>query len=415
MNGVSVTGEDRFTGVREGDASTRVREGGAADLPWAVAYDRARRLPFLLGVERVPVDAAHRRVLAESVRAIVALPGCDTAAMDGYAVAGPPPWRVVGRVSAGRAAPAGPLARGAAVEIATGAELPVGATAVIPYERSQRDGDDVTTPWVDAADAGTHVRIAGEDAQPGDEIVPAGRLLTAAALGAAAQTGADSLLVYRRPRVRMLVTGDEVVATGIPRPGTVRDALGPAISAIVDRADGVVVDRGYLADDRVALLEAVHDANDVDVLVVTGSSSVGVADHLHEVLDRIGARWHVDGVACRPGHPQALAETADGRWVVGLPGNPFAGLVAAMTLLEPVLSALGGRPYQTPVELPVTGPVQSWSHGVRLVPVLRHQAHAVVVASARPASLRAAAAADALAAIGPHWTSGAVATLLDLP
>ncbi|WP_432842860.1 molybdopterin molybdotransferase MoeA [Dactylosporangium sp. CA-092794] len=391
--------------------------GGVADVPWDVARDQARRLPAALGVERVPVDAAHGRVLAERVCAAVALPGCDIAAMDGYAVAGPPPWRVIGRVFAGPAvlAPdaAVPLVPGTAVEIGTGARVPAGATAVVPYERCRRVGAQVT-PLAGAPGAGAHIRVAGEDARPGDEIVPAGRPLSAAALGAAAQAGVDTLAVRRRPRVHIVVTGDEVVRAGLPGPGLVRDAFGPMVAALAERAGGVVTGRTYLPDDHDALLAAV-DTTDADVLVVTGSSSVGAADHLHRVLGRVGARVHVDGVRCRPGHPQVLARAADGRWLVGLPGNPFAGLVAAVTLLEPVVEALAGRPRRAPAMLPVSGAARSYPLGVRLVPVRVEAAQAVIVPGARPGGLRAVATADALAVIRPDWTPGAVAELVALP
>ncbi|WP_432968938.1 molybdopterin molybdotransferase MoeA [Dactylosporangium sp. CA-233914] len=384
-----------------------LRAGAAiADLPWRTARDTARGLPRPLGPEEVALATAAGRILAAPVRALAPLPGCDTAAMDGYAVRGPGPWRVVGRRLAGSTASL-VLAPGTAVEIATGAPVPAGAAAVVPYEECRRDGEHVMSE----RRARTHIRRAGEDARPGEELVPAGRRVTSAVLGAAAQAGHDTLTVYRRPAVRLVVTGDEIVHSGVPSPGLVRDAFGPAVSAIVAGSGGTTSAVAFAPDDR-ATLHAAVTAPGADVVVVTGSSSVGAADHLHRVLADLGAAWHVDGVLCRPGHPQLLASLPGGAWVVGLPGNPFAGLVAAVTLLQPLLEALTGTTAAPTVRLPVTGACKVPEHGVRIVPVRLETTHAEIVTAARPASLRAAATADALAVIEPGWTGGAPADLL---
>jgi molybdopterin molybdotransferase len=150
------------------------------------------------------------------------------------------------------------------------------------------------------------------------------------------------------------------------------------------------------------------------VAVVTGASSVGRADHLHRVLGALGARWHVDGVACRPGHPQLLARTVDGGWVVGLPGNPLAGLVGCVTLLLPLLDGLLGLAPRPALRLPLSGPGRPVEGGTRLAPVLIDGGAAVLVDGARPASLRAAAAADALAVVEAGWSAGAPVEVLPL-
>jgi molybdopterin molybdotransferase len=339
-------------------------------------------------------------------------PAFDAAAMDGYAVAGAGPWRVVGQVLAGGPTWTGRLTEGCAVEIATGAVVPAGASAVLPYERCERDDGTLRGSYRQNSD---HIRRAGEDVQPGDELVPAGRVVSAAVLGAAAQAGIDDVSVHPRPRVCLLVTGDEVVPdTAVPGLGQVRDAMSPMVAALVGRAGGDLVERRLLGDGAVLLRTAIAAAK-ADLVVVTGSSSVGTADHLRGALDRLGAHWHVDGVQCRPGHPQALATTADGRWVVGLPGNPFAALAAALTILEPAVAALAGRPPQVPLELPVLGEARLLPHGVRLAPVTLLGGQARIVPGGRSGSLRAAAVADALAVLEPDWTSGTPAALLPVP
>jgi molybdopterin molybdotransferase len=379
-------------------------------VPWHQARAVAATTPAPLGVERVPLSAAAGLVLAAPVRALVAAPAFDTAAMDGFAVAGCGPWQVVGQVLAGRPGWPGTLAAGEAVEIATGAPVPAAAGAVLPYECCQLDGGTVTgTPQ-----ATDHIRRAGEDARAGDELVPPGRVATAAVLGLAAQAGLDELTVHRRPTVAVLVTGDEVVNRGIPGAGQVRDALSPIVAALVARAGGEPVAPRFLRDDA-RLLRTAIEAADADVVVVTGSSSAGAADHLPSVLADLGARWLVNGVHCRPGHPQALAVTPGGRWIVGLPGNPFAGLVAGLTILEPVVAALAGHQVSTPVTLPVAGAARLYPDGVRLVPVEVCGGQARIIPGARSGSLRTAAAADALAVLDPRWVTGRPAGLLALP
>ena len=392
---------------------------------WRRAHAVAAESAGALGVEPIAVAEAAGRVLAAPVHAAISLPGFDTAAMDGYAVAGAAPWRVVGRVVTGRADPvplapgtaaslapgtAASLAPGTAVEITTGAMVPAGAAAVVPYETCRRDGLLVHAP----AGGRDHIRRAGEDMAAGELLAEAGTVVSAALLGLIAHTGADLVDVHRRPRVSVVLTGDELTTAGIPGPGQVRDALGPLLAALLARSGAVVTGQRYLPDGADVLRAAVSCAS-ADVVVVTGSASVGLTDHLRAVLAGLDARLLVDGVACRPGHPQLLAQLPSGSRVVGLPGNPYAALVACLTLLVPLLGGLAGRRPEPAWELPVTGDVTPWAGGVRIVPVRVHGGAARVVAGARPASLRAAASADALACIEPSWAPGATAQLLALP
>ena len=374
-----------------------------AATPWRAARRIAAEAAAVLPAEDVPLDRAVGRVLAAAVRARTDLPGSDTAAMDGYAVAGAGPWQVAGRVLAGGPVWPGELGPGQAVEIMTGAVVPAGTVAVLPYETADLSGT--------AAGGRPHIRRAGEDARAGAELVGAGRLVTPAVAGLLAQAGADHVRVHRQPRVRLVVTGDEVVGAGVPAAGQVRDVFGPMVSALVVAAGAVVAERLLLRDDP-ALLAKCLTGPDADVVVVTGSSSAGAADHLHRVLEQVGARRLVDRVACRPGGPQLLAALPGGRWVTGLPGNPFAGLVAAVTVLQPLLYALTGRTAPPAPRLPVHGEVTVTAPVTRLVPVRLAGDHAVVVPGSRPASLAGAAGADALAVLEDGWTDGKPADLL---
>ena len=383
---------------------------------WAAAHALASSAPRPLAARPVALRAATGLVTAAEVRGAAPSPAFDSAAMDGYAVSGPGPWVVTGRRLAGSAV-ACSLAAGTALEIATGATLPAGCDAVVPYEDGERDGDVVSAP----PPARDHIRRAGEDSRPGDVLLPAGRIVTAVAAAALAQAGVDEVLAHPRPAVTVLVTGDEVVPRDAPAPlgpGQVRDAFTGVVAAVAARAGAAPPAHHHVRDDRAALAAAIGSAGG-DVVAVTGASSRGAADHLREVLAGLGGRWLVDGVECRPGHPQGLAALPDGRWVVSLPGNPYAGLVAVLTLLEPLLARLAGRPPAPARRLPVDGEARLHPAGARIVPVVLDRvtdgARATIVAGSRPAGLRAAAAADALAVLDPGWRPGADATLLALP
>ncbi|MEV4108581.1 molybdopterin molybdotransferase MoeA [Nonomuraea sp. NPDC049695] len=348
--------------------------------------------------------------LAEPLTALVAVPGVDVAAMDGYAVAGAGPWRMVGRVLAGGACYGDELRAGEAVEIATGAPTPEGASAVLPYEHAT----EVPPVWVDGVvEAGRHIRRRGEDIAEGAVVLGAGAVVTPVTLGLAAALGHDELLVRPKPRVAVLVTGDEVVHEGLPAPGRVRDAIGPFLPGLVEWAGGRVASTDRLPDGPSPLHITLANAAAVDVVVVCGASSKGPADHLRAVLAGLRADVLIDGVAVRPGHPQLLARLPAGPLVVGLPGNPFAALGAALTLLAPILRELAGTTARKETSA-LAGAVRAHERDTRLVPVRRSGRGAVPVGHDRPGSLWGAALADALAVVPPGW-AGEQVELIELP
>jgi molybdopterin molybdotransferase len=394
----------------EGGGGCGSGEGAA----WADAVRIATGAGRPLPDEWVPTATARGRVLAADVRAAEPMPAFDTAAMDGYAVRGPGPWHLAGRLLAGAPGQPLPLRPGTAVEIMTGAVVPDGASVVVPYEEAA-----VSIGLVHGAGRKSHIRHRGEDVAAGALLASAGRRVTAALQGLLAQAAIDSVAVRRPARVRLVITGDEIVHAGTPRAGQVRDAIRPLVEAVAARAGALVAEVRHLGDDPRALAEALHLGPDVDVVVVTGSSSAGAADHLRPVLAAVGARVLIDGVACRPGRPQLLAHGPEGGgWVAGLPGNPLAALVACLTILEPLLGGLSGTERRSPLRLPVGPAASSRAHGTdatRLVPVRFADGRAEIVAGARAGSLRAAAEAEAVAVLEPGWRPGQPAELLPLP
>ncbi|MFD0204555.1 MULTISPECIES: molybdopterin molybdotransferase MoeA [Saccharothrix] len=372
-------------------------------IPWTEARQAARHAGKPLDVVELPLARASGAVLAAPLPALAAVPSFDNSAMDGYAVAGRGPWTVVGRVRAGGVA--GSLHAGQAVEIATGAPVPSGADAVLPVEHAEAVGALVSGD----VELGRHIRRVGESCPAGVPLLPAGAVVTPAVLGLAASVGHDALAVHRRPRVAAVLTGDQVVTAGVPGPGRVRDAIGPVLPGLVGAAGGELAGVTYLVDHPGALVEALWEV-DADVVVVGGATSVGPADHLREALRVLHADVRVDGVACRPGHPQVLAVLPDGRCVVGLPGNPFAALAAGVTLLAPLLETLSGREPGRPWTVGLAA-VRSHGHDTRLVPVVVSGSVGVAVGHDQPGTLWGAALADALAVVPPGFGGGEVEVL----
>ncbi|MBC6463434.1 molybdopterin molybdenumtransferase MoeA, partial [Actinomadura sp. HBU206391] len=203
-------------------------------LPWPEARNVAAAAATPLEALDVVLGEAGGAVLADPLRALAPLPAFDTAAMDGYAVAGPGPWLVTGRILAGSRT-SREMSAGHAVEIATGAPVPRGSAAVLPYERAVRAGSTVDG----VLEPGRHIRRRGEECPQDAEVLPTGTPVTPVVQGLAASLGHDLLRVRRRPGVAILVTGDEVTASGRPGRGRVRDAVGPVLPGLVSWAGGV--------------------------------------------------------------------------------------------------------------------------------------------------------------------------------
>ncbi len=285
-------------------------------------------------------------VLAEDLVALCALPSFDTSAMDGWAVAGPGPWTIVGQSLAGRPVP-GPLTPGQAVVIATGGVVPVGADAVVRSEDGQvqvRGGAELLS--APAPDGAAHVRPEGEECSVREVLAVAGTMMTPAMIGLAAASGHDELVVVPRPRVALVLFGDELATAGIPARGLVRDSLGPQVPAWVVRmgADVVLVER--CEDTLTAHVEAIRRAAAAaDVVLTTGGTAAGPVDHLHGAIALCDGEVVIDSVAVRPGHPMLAATLDRGRaWLVGLPGNPQSAIVTLMSLGAPILAGLAARP-----------------------------------------------------------------------
>ncbi|MFK4224602.1 molybdopterin molybdotransferase MoeA [Streptomyces sp. NPDC019890] len=390
--------------------------------PWPDARALAARIGRAAPprAARIPLDQARGRVLAEPLTALCDLPSFDTSAMDGWAVAGPGPWTVQdsGSILAGHGE-APPLPDGAAVRIATGARIPPDTTAVIRSEHA-RAADRGQLYAERAVVTGQDIRPRGQECRSGEQLLPAGSLVTPAVLGLAAAAGYDGLLTVPRPRVEVLVLGDELLTAGLPHDGLIRDALGPMIGPWLSALGLDVIATRRLGDDAETLHEAVT-TSDADLILTTGGTAAGPVDHVHPVLRKAGAELLVDGVAVRPGHPMLLARLAHegarhARHLVGLPGNPLAAVSGLLTLAEPLLRGLAGHPASVPYRAPVRDEVHGHPYDTRLVPFVHRAEQLVPLHYNGPAMLRGIAAADGLAVVPPGGArSGDELEVLDLP
>jgi molybdopterin molybdotransferase len=290
-----------------------------------------------------------------------------------------------------------------AVRIATGAPVPAGASAVLRREDGITD-DGVLRSAVPVAD-GRDIRPRGQECTAGMTLLPAGATVTPAVLGLAAGAGHDALLVHRQPSVRLLVTGGELLDSGVPGDGWIRDALSPMIGPWL-AGHGAAADGSQVLGDQAGPLLAEVRHCPADVIIATGGTAGGPADLLHDVLREAGARLVVDSVAVRPGHPMLLAELPGlpggrPRWLVGLPGNPLAAIAGLVTLARPLLRRLGGHPAPAARFLAIGREAAGHPRDTHLVPVAESGGQAVPLPFGGPAMLRGVAAGGLLAVIPP--------------
>ncbi len=298
--------------------------------------------------EMVPLDAAHRRVLARDVAALRTQPPQAMSAMDGYAVRSADAadvaarLKVIGEVAAGRPFDTS-VGAGEAVRIFTGGVIPQGADAVIIQEDTVAEGGGITI--TEAARPGRHIRPAGVDFREGDVLLKGGIRLTDRDLSLAAGMNYPELAVRRRPKVAVLATGDELVMPGsTPGPGQIVYSNGYALRALA-RAEGAeTVDLGIAADTVEATTEGIRRARDsgADILITTGGASVGDHDLVKQSLEAEGVTMAFWRIAMRPGKPMMHGRLGAMR-VIGLPGNPVSSYVCGFLFLVPLIRCLSGR------------------------------------------------------------------------
>ncbi len=297
-----------------------------------------------LGTERAPLREAAGRILATDVAADQNLPGLPRSSVDGYAVLSSDVStvrEVLEEVTAGRLAHA-QVRPGTAVHIMTGGTLPEGADAVVMVEDVEAEGG--TVHLAKAPRAGENVHPPGMDLAQGQQVLTAGTRLGAAEVGLLATVGLTEVPVYRRPRVAVLATGDELVEPErVPPPGSVRDSNRYALIAAAQAADAEVVWQAHGRDDEATLERLVREGLErADVLLTSGGVSMGTRDLIKPILDRV-ANIQFGRVNFKPGKPLTFAVESDGRLLFGLPGFPVSSLITFEVFVRPALLKLGGR------------------------------------------------------------------------
>ena len=337
-------------------APRTLRELSCADDydPNSMAVDKARELirQYLTPVtatERVHIRAALGRVLAEDIVSPLDVPGHDNSAMDGWAVRfddlprdGSVTLRRIGDSFAGRPF-AGSVAKGEAVRIFTGGVMPQGADTVVMQERATEIAGGVEIAAGAVAKAGTNRRFAGEDLKRGAVVFATGQALNPAELGMLASLGVIEVTVYRRLRVAFFSTGDELRSIGQPlAAGEIYDSNRYTLHGMLVRLGCEVIDMGVVRDEPAALERAfAAAADDADVVITSGGVSVGEADFVKQLLDRLGEVlfWKI---AMKPGRPLAYGRIR-GAHFFGLPGNPVSVMVTFYQFVRDALLVLQGR------------------------------------------------------------------------
>lgn len=343
---------------------TSLRDVSCADDydPNSMPVDRARALirQFLspvTAVERLHLRAALGRVLAERVVSPIDVPGHDNSAMDGWAVrfadlapAGETTLRRVGESFAGKPF-AGEVRAGEVVRIFTGGVMPRGADTVVMQERAQATDGGVTIAAGAVSKAGQNRRRAGEDLAAGQVVFEPGQPLRPAELGMLASLGIGEASVYRRLRVAFFSTGDELRSVGTPlREGEIYDSNRYTIFGMLERLGCEALDMGSVPDVPAQLEDAfVTAAASADVVITSGGVSVGEADYVKSLLDKLGEVlfWKI---AMKPGRPLAYGRIGEAHFF-GLPGNPVAVMVTFYEFVREALQVLQGRRDMQPVPL----------------------------------------------------------------
>jgi molybdopterin molybdotransferase len=312
-------------------------------------YEEARDIVLAsvapVGAERVETGRALGRTLAEDVVAPWPLPFCDNSAMDGYAVRaddcrGPAHLKITGYIPAGGTASIA-VTPGCAVKIMTGAPIPVGCDAVIPFEETEEGDGHVGVKG--NVTARQHIRFRGEDVREGDLVLPEGTPLRPAEISMLASLGKAFVPVYRKVRVAVLSTGDELIELGEPpSPGMIVNSNSVAIAAAVRETGAEPVLLGIARDDLASHLEKISEGLKADALITTAGVSAGDRDLVREVLAEMGVEsrfWRVD---VKPGGPTAFGRK-DGVPVFSLPGNPVSALITFEAFVRPALLRMMGR------------------------------------------------------------------------
>ncbi|MEO6802364.1 MAG: gephyrin-like molybdotransferase Glp [Granulicella sp.] len=304
-------------------------------------------------VKRVDLLAARGRVLAADVVADRDQPPFDRSTRDGFAVRAEElktvgTLKIIGLLRAGDRWTGETPARGSAIEIMTGAGVPHGMNAVLMVEHGELLDGSVRILEGRSLRAGENIVAQGSEAKAREVVLPAGLLIGVAEIALAAACGESALSVFRRPRIAIVATGDELVELDqTPEPQQIRNSNSYALAALVAAAGGEAVRMPTAPDRSDALRAIIEEARGSDLLVLTGGISMGKFDLVEEVLNSLGAEFFFTGVRMQPGKPVVFGrlpatERFTAQYFFGLPGNPISTQVTFHIFVEPMVRALCG-------------------------------------------------------------------------
>jgi molybdopterin molybdotransferase len=303
-----------------------------------------------LGFEKIYILDGRGRVLGENIFSPRNIPSAANSAMDGYAVRHadtkgaakdrPLKLKIIEDIPAGKIA-LKKIKKGEAARIMTGAVVPESADSVIRQEDTKKDGKTVTI-YIEAK-KGEHIRFAGEDVKRGELVVKKGSVLNPAHIGMLAALGNEFISVYRKPRVAIMSTGDELVDIKInPGPGKIVNSNSYSLAAQVLECGGIPVMLAIARDKKTDLQNKFKTAMNADVIISSGGVSVGDFDFVKNVMGEIGNAMHFWQVAMRPGKPLAFG-AIEGIPLFGLPGNPVSAMVSFEQFVRPSLLKMQGH------------------------------------------------------------------------
>ncbi|HWU33924.1 MAG TPA: gephyrin-like molybdotransferase Glp [Methylovorus sp.] len=305
--------------------------------------------------ETLSVRESLGRILAEGITSPVNVPNHDNSAMDGYAVRtadnaheGETRLKIVGTAYAGQPW-SGTLQAGECIRIMTGAVIPAGADAVIMQERVVQEGDSMR--HAEQAKPGSNIRLAGEDLRAGEIVLPQGHQMHSADLGLVASLGLGQVKVYRRLKVAFFSTGDELASVGQAlQAGQVYDSNRYTLHGMLTRMGVELMDLGAIKDDPVLLEQVLTKAAaEADVVITSGGVSVGEADYMKQLLQKLGSVlfWKI---AMKPGRPLAYGKIGNAHYF-GLPGNPVAVMVTFYQFVREAMLVLMGQASPPPLPM----------------------------------------------------------------
>lgn len=313
-------------------------------IPLDTALDQLMALFAPLGHESIPLGAATDRYLAQPLIATHNQPPFDASAMDGFAIRSEDlethkPLRIIGESAAGHPF-AGHLNSGKAVRISTGAIVPSGADKILIKEDAQ-DLEDYVTPKGQIDDA-QHIRRAGQDFKKGFTI-EADQKISSDMIGLIAAMNIVKIVVYRRPKIAIISTGDELIPPGTPlQAGQIIASNAPLLESLARSWGGEVTTIPIAKDTTESITSAINAAKEADLIVTTGGASVGAHDLVGPVAKELGYDLAFHKIAMRPGKP-VMAGKRENSVLLGLPGNPVSAAVCARLFMRPAIEAMQGQ------------------------------------------------------------------------